>query len=221
MKNPILIHRTLRIHRLWPASLLAVFVASLAAHAVPIVLDLPDLMLQPNQANQTFTISVQNNAGTGVALNGVELNLIIGDGSGTGPAIEAVSVVTPGTLMFGSNNSGDLGSGDLSGGHGQIFERYTATSSGTVTLAPGTSDLATVTFDTTSVVPGDYSWSAKTSPNGVSYFTDTSGQVFPTLGDGTLTVVPEPVDVALPIFGGLAVLAGGLHRWCRRKASVR
>ena len=133
-----------------------------------------------------------------------------------------MSVVTPGTLLFGSNNNGDLGAGDLSGGLGQIFLRYTSTSSGTVTLGAGTFDLATVTFDTTGIGAGVYSWSAATSPNGVSYFTDTSlgGVLNPTLFGGTLTVVPEPVNVALSIFGGLAVLAGALRWWCRRKASA-
>jgi hypothetical protein len=86
MNNSILIHRTLRIPRrlprLWPASLLALLVAGLAAHAA-IILDLPDLVLQPNQSDQTFTISVQN-TGTSVQLNGVELNLVVGNGSGGG-----------------------------------------------------------------------------------------------------------------------------------------
>jgi hypothetical protein len=234
MDNPILVHQTLRIPRHvprhWLASVLALLVASPAAHAA-LVLDLPDLMLQPNQASQTFTITVQNTGDTGVQVNGVQLELIIGNGdvaiggSGEGPAFQAVTVVATSNLLFYPNNTGDRGAGNFAtnfppDGLKQLFQRLTSTSSGTVTLAPNSpSDLATVTFDTTGVQPGVYSWSATNSPNGISFFTDTSGQVFPTCIDGLLTVVPEPVNVALPIFGGLAVLACGLRRWCRRKTS--
>ena len=59
MNDPILTQRTLRIPRclprVWLASLLALFVAGLASRA-GLILDLPDLTLEPNQANQSFTI---------------------------------------------------------------------------------------------------------------------------------------------------------------------
>ena len=45
-------------------------------------------------------------------------------------------------------------------------------------------------------------------------------QVNPAFFDGTLTVVPEPVNVALPVFGGMVALAGGYRWWYRRKASA-
>jgi hypothetical protein len=234
MNNSILIHRALRnprrLPRLWLASLLVLFGAGLATRAA-LILDLPDLTLQPNQPNQIFTISVQND-GSSATLTGVQLQLIVGNGdvaiggSGGAPAFQAVSLLAPGSL-FAGNNTGDGGAGNFAtdfppNGLKQLFQRLTSTSSGTVALGTGTFDLATVTFDTTGIGPGNYSWAA-TSQFGASFFTDTSpgGVVTPTLAGGTLTVVPEPVNVALSIFGGLAVLTGGWRRWCRRKPSAR
>lgn len=229
MNGHLLAHPTLRIpHRLallcW-LSLLAFFGAGLGARAA-VIIDLPELTLLPNQANQVFTISVQND-GASVFLTGVQLELILGDGdiviggSGGAPAFEEVSLLAAGSL-FAGNNTGDRGAGNFAAafppdGLQQMFQRLTSTASGTVTLGIGTFDLATVIFDTTGIDPGDYSWSAATAPNGISYFTDTVGQLFPTLHDGTLTVAPEPVNVALAIFGGLAALVGGVRRWCRQE----
>jgi hypothetical protein len=226
MNNPIIIKRALyhprRIFQLCLPSMFALLTSSCLVTRADIIIDLPDLVLQPNQANQTFTISVQN-TGTSVQFTGVQLELITGNGdvsiggSGGAPAFQAVTLLASGDL-FASNNTGDRGAGNFAAdfppnGLTQVFERITSTSSGTVTLGNGTFALAAVTFDTTGIQPGVYSWSAATSPNGMSFFTDTSqaGVVNPTLFDGTLTVVPEPVNVALSIFCGLAVLGGGLR----------
>jgi len=226
MKKSSLLHRSLHIlrglPRLWLASFVAYLGAGLVARAA-LIIDLPDLTLQPNQPNQTFTFSVQNDGGS-VFLTGVQLDLIVGNGdvviggSGGAPAFQSVSLLAPGSL-FSGNNNGDLGAGNF-GSLQQLFQRSTSTSSGSVTLNAGTFNLATVTFDTTGIGPGDYSWSAATSPNGISFFTDTSpgGVLGATLFDGTLSVVPEPVNVALTIFGSLVALNGGLRWWSRRKA---
>lgn len=165
-----------------------------------VIIDLADWTLQPNLAGQSFTISVQNTGDTPEFFNGVQLDFIVEDGgpqleafggAKIGPAIRLVSVIAPGTL-FAGNNTGDAGFGDF-GGFDQMFNRYTTTSSGTVTLSPGTYALATIEFDTTGgIPPGVYSWSAASSWNGASYFLTTSGQLDPILYDGTLTVVPEP-----------------------------
>jgi len=217
MNNPILIHRTLHnprcLSRLWLPGMFALLISSCLVTRAIMIIDLPDLVLQPNQANQTFTITVQN-TGTSVQLTGVQFELITGNGdvsiggSGGAPAFQAVSLLASGSL-FAANNTGDRGAGNF-GGYRQLFERLTTTSSGTVTLANGTFDLATVTFDTTGIGPDVYSWSAEHSPNGASFFTDTSsgGVVNPTFFDGTLTVVPEPVNVALGVFAGVAGLFG-------------
>jgi hypothetical protein len=184
-----------------------------------LTIQLPNLDLQPNLANQDFTFLVQNISGLDVLLTGVQLELIVADGgpgvggSIVGPAIQQVSVTTPGTLLFGSNNTTDRGHGAYPGN--EVFQRLTSTSSGTVTISAGSSPtLATITFDTTGVAPGEYSWSAATSPNGPSFFTDMSsgGVLNPTLIDGTLTVVPEPQQYALAVGLGLLAAAFG-RRW--------
>ena len=79
--------------------------------------------------------------------------------------------------------------GDFSGLR-QVFERLTSTASDTVQVPNGTTPLAVVTFDTTGIAPGVYHWSALSSPNGSSFFTDTnaSPQITPMLVDGTLTI---------------------------------
>jgi hypothetical protein len=231
MNDPILIHRALRVPRrlpgFWLAGLLAFLVAALTARAA-LFLDLPDLTLQPNQANQIFTISIQISDAS-VQLTGVQLELIIGNGdvavggSGGAPAFQAVSLLASGSV-FAGNNTGDRGAGNFAAnfppnGLRQVFQRLTSTSSETVTLSPGTFDLATVTFDTTGIGPGVYSWSAATSPNGLSFFTDTSqgGKVNPTLFGGTLTVVPEPVNGALGIFAGLVSILSFVRGWRARR----
>ena len=183
-----------------------------------LTIQLPDLVLQPDSANQDFTFSVQNTSVSDVFVTGVQLELIVADGgpgvggSIIGPAIQEVSVTASGTL-FSGNNTGDRGHGAYPGN--EVFQRLTSTSSGTVTIsAEASPTLATITFDTTGVAPGEYQWSAASSPNGPSFFTDTStgGVLNPTLIDGTLTVVPEPQQYALAVSLGLLVAAFG-RRW--------
>ena len=50
----------------------------MGAQAIPTI-DLPDLTLQANQANQTFTIQIENSGGA-IDLTGVQLELMTGDG---------------------------------------------------------------------------------------------------------------------------------------------
>jgi len=249
MNESALSHQVRRVRccvsRVWMVSFLAVLGFGLAAHAA-LILDLPDLSLQRNQAGQSFTISVKNTGGR-LDFSGVQLELIVGDGdvavggSGGAPAFQGVTLLTPGHL-FAANNTGDAGAGNYAGdfppsGLLQLFQRKTSTDSGYVTLAAGTvesptvSALATVTFDTTGIDPGTYSWAATwTIPSvgtATSFFTDSTGQVFPDeLSAGTLTVVPEPVNVALGILG--CVLAGAqslrsprLRRWLAREGLFR
>lgn len=190
--------RFLRLHSVlaWAAAIAS---AGLTAQAA-VIIDLPDWTLLPNLAGQSFTISVQNNGDAPAYFNSVQLDFIVEDGgpqleafggANIGPAIRLVSVIAPGTL-FEDNNTGEAGFGDF-GGLNQMFNRYTTTASGTVTLNPGTYALATIEFDTTGGIPlGVYTWSASTSWNGPSSFMTTSGQLDPILYDGTLTVVPEP-----------------------------
>lgn len=206
-----------------PLTVLASLAATLAAQAIPTI-DLPDLALQANQANQTFTIQIEN-TGSPINLTGVQLELITGNGdvrvggSGGAPAITGVSVISSG-LLFAGNNTGDRGAGNFSGTYvpplQQVYQRLTSTSSGAVFLGSGTFDLATVTFDTTGITSGVYSWSAAASPNGKSFLTDTnpSPMVSPRLADGTLTVqatpVPNTTSTAIVLLLSMVMLA-----WCQ------
>lgn len=205
-------------------------VAAILALAWPaqaaLIIDLPDLVLQPNQAGQAFTFSVQND-GASVGLNGIQLELIVADGGPqvpggtiTGPAIRMVSVIYSGTL-FAGNNTGDRGAGNVFGGntYDQVFQRLTSTSAGTVSLDSGTFLLASIEFDTTGGIPaGQYTWSVSSSPNGVSYFTDGNGQIFPTLIPGVLTVVPESEYCGMA--AALIALGAALAQCCRNPARV-
>jgi hypothetical protein len=212
---------------------LVVSIASLLSAGLSLqaqlTIQLPDLVLQPDLANQDFTFSVHNTSGSDVLLTGVQLQLYTADGgpgvggSIVGPAIQQVSVIAPGTLFTGNNN-GDLPTPPTPGAYpgGQLFFRKTSTSAGTVTIAAGASAiLATIQFSTVGVSPGTYTWTASdptpTGPytfNGPSFFTDTSlgGVLNPTLIDGTLTVVPEPQQYALAVGLGLLAAAFG-RRW--------
>ena len=85
------------------------------------------------------------------------------------------------------------------------------------TVLAGCANLATVTFDTTGIGSGGISWGAATSLNGKGYYSDTvhTHIDFTSLIDGTLTFVPEPVNLALGIFGSL-LAAVALCRWWRK-----
>src|SRR5262245_11428348 len=108
--TPRMFNLSHRCRRPWLASLVALVGLAYAVNAA-LIIDLPDLTLQPSMAGQSFTIGVQN-TGSSVGLSGVQLELIIGNGdtaiggSGGAPAFMAVTLVTP-TLLFGSNNNGD------------------------------------------------------------------------------------------------------------------
>lgn len=199
-----------------PAVLAAVLLGSIGARGV--VLDLPDLVLLPDQADQSFVIHVHN-PGLPLALTGVQLELATAGGGpaagGTlGPAIQGGSLVAVG-LLFAGNNSGDEGAGILLP---QVFERVTETASGTVTLptlaldGPGVG-LATVVFDTRGVPAGEYTWTASSGPNGSTIFVGegTDPTIAATFFGGTLTVVPEVAEMS--VLGGLAL--AGFAGWRR------
>lgn len=184
-----------------------------------LVIDLPELSLAYNQPNQTFSLSAQNTGGSAVSLSGLQLELQVADGGpaagGTllGPSITEVRLTAPGTLFGEVPNTGEAGGGALLP---QIFQRYTSTASGTLSMPTGPSVIATITFDTSGVPPGDYTFAA-TSLNGPSFFTDAGGPISATLLLGNLTVVPEVGSSAMVTGLALAVTAPFLLR--RRAAS--
>ncbi len=181
-----------------------------------LTIDLPELNLNPNEANQSFDITIAN-GGAALAVTGIGFNIQVADGgpsipapnTGTidGPEITAVDVFT-GTA-FASNNNGPGGTGGIVGG--QFFERTTLTSSGTVEIPSGTSKIATVTFDTTGFFNGTFDLTMNTL-NGPTKFTTTGGDEIPTLLNGSLTIVPEPGTTALWASLGLAGLVAARRR---------
>ena len=167
---------------------------------------------------QTIYLSV-NNSGSPITVGALNFYIQLGDGTGTTPYISSVDLLT-GTI-FASNNSGQSAdSGNLP--QNQFYGVLKA--SGPVGSGPviptGLSQLATISFVTTGTPSGTFSLSFGST----DYFTDTTSPVGVGLsftpGELDLAAVPEPVNVALPIFGGLVALATGCSRWCRRKASV-
>jgi hypothetical protein len=207
--------------RLVLAGIAALCLSTATAARAQIVLDLNDLILQPNLAGQMFTISVQNN-GPAVDLTGVQLDFMVGDGGPEigggieGPHITGGSVIDSG-LFFSPNNVGETGAGNFGLSLNQLYQFKTSTSSGSsLNMGLGSFALATIQFDTTGgIAPGVYDWTASGSPNGASFFTGTGGSpvINPTLFTGTLSVVPEPQQTALLIGTGLI----GFAAWRRMR----
>jgi hypothetical protein len=205
--------------RLRRALLVGAVLGGISAPAQSLItIRLPDLVLQPNMAGQVFafdpiTVDAQ---GAVLPLTGVQLELLVADGGSEvggsilGPAISGVTLTAPG-LIFDLNNQGDLGAGSLAR---QVYQRMTVTAPGSsIAVNALGSPFAIVTFDTTGgVLPGVYTWSAFSSPNGSSFFTDTSSSaiLLPVFENGTLTVVPEPGAAALA--AGILLLGFGLWR---------
>lgn len=160
-------------------------------------------------------MSLYNDAPSGsISLGGVNFFLTVGGGT-SGP-----------TLSVTSGAGVDLVTGTLfASGFGQFpigTEQSRSQAWGTLVNSPGVSlaagqtvRLATLTFDSFPVGSYmlDFSGTSFADPQG-----GTIGSV--TLPSEMLTVVPEPVNVALPVFGGMVALAGGYRWWYRRKASA-
>jgi hypothetical protein len=149
---------------------------------------LPDLTLQPNTI-ESFELSIQNN-GSARTVNGIAVYLEV---LGSGPTISDVDVIT-GTIFGAVANSGPS---KASANGDRIFYSAT-TATGTVDVEPGSSKFASVAFDTTGIAPGSYTYTLNTS-FGATFYSTTGNPVelYPTSVNGTLTVVPEPAEVAL------------------------
>ena len=92
-----------RITKKWSAQAaltgFAMFACVLSCQAQVIIIDLPDLLLQPNTPNQSFDLFVQN-GGTPFAVTGILTETQVADGgpeagfSIDGPSISNVDVIT-------------------------------------------------------------------------------------------------------------------------------
>lgn len=164
-------------------------------------IDVGEIFLQPNVAAQVVELWVYNSASTNVPVQGIELNLQIGDGglliggSTEGPGISVVDLVA-GTI-FEANN---LGTNDASGRpqeeHPLLGFYSTVTRTATVDLpAASRMRLARVTFDTRGLESGRWALAVGATVNGPTRFVnlvsggqDGSGAINPRIEDGFLQI---------------------------------
>ena len=181
---------------------MVILLAAAVAPAAPIIhgansLDgLGNYHLLPDTPDQQIQIFVRG----GDPVQGVAFNIAIADGgpdaggSVVGPMITAVDILT-GTIFDGNNTGLGSAAGVLAP---QIAFFSTTTATGTV---PAEGLLATVTLDTTGFAAGQtFDLIVSQTVNNPTMF----GAVTPTVLDGTLTMVPEPIGL-LPV-GGLLLL---------------
>lgn len=197
--------------------------------AVDLSITVGTIGLSPNTPGQTVDLFIANTGDTAFKTQGLTLRFQIDDGLGGGnaPILTMVDAVngTPwvGNLLGSQNNQTTQSEfwdvrlfSDFLGG------QYAELGANSVTK------LATATFDTTGLTSGTWdfrlaSFTLNPNPGDTKYNLFGSGiEFFPTVNNGQISVtpVPEPVHLALPIFGSLAVLIGGARRWWRRKTSA-
>jgi len=182
-----------------------------AQAAVILDVDVGNPSLAGNTAGQTFDLYIVNNGDT-LQAQGLTFRLEILGGSGL--SISSLDLVT------GTPWAGQLGSVTIVNSLPQLWEVNVLSdffSNKYAELgASSSTKLGTITFDTAGLGTGPWTLvfdGTKYNPLG-----NPGNEIFPTFTGGqiTLTPVPEPVHVALPIFGGLAVVIGGVRRWRHR-----
>jgi hypothetical protein len=197
-------------------ALLALVGASAAAQAASTI-TVGDHDLVEGATGQTVAIMVSGDD----LIDTVSLYMTINGGVGPAPVVTAVDYVNaPGLIFQPTTNIGNVvfdDPYDLPG-----LEPATGTqvtNSGDKVLADGM--LALVTFDTTDVAPGVYSWSllAHEIYGNSDLGTDANEQpIVPVIVDGSLIVaVPEPSTLALAV---IAAMGAGLAALGRRKRRV-
>jgi len=187
---------------------LALILCLSASHGrAALVINVGSVLLQPNAPDQLVVFSIRNTGVVGVDVAGISFFIQVADGgpeapggSILGPHITGVDILT-GT-SFAANNVGQTDAGSLP----QLANWTTITSSGHVTLVGLSSiTLASVTFDTTGF-SDPQTWDLKlggTLGGPTLYFVEGGGEIVPTIFDGSIALVPEPVNLALGVFGGV------------------
>jgi len=167
-----------------------------------LIINVGNIDLLPNQSGQQHIFQVQNTGGTAVETLGIQFNIQIDSGGAliVAPTITAVNILT--STIFASDNNGQAGGADTV----RRWEVYTLENGSLPKpgIPTGFSTVATVTFDTTGFSSGTWNLFLTTPAGGTAYLDPNTGDPMAmTLNAGTLTVVPEPVNVALGVFGCL------------------
>jgi hypothetical protein len=173
-----------------------------------------DHYMAPNSV-QTFDIYV---TGTDL-IDTVDLFMTVNGGNGPAPIITAIDLIGPGTL-FADNNTGLY-----------VYSEFGLPSltpvAFTTTIPPfGPPDtrlpeylvanglLARVTFDSTGITSGTYTWSLTDhlwGPTDLGFDPIFFDFIYPTIVNGTITV-PEPSSIALATIGLVGLAAYRLRR---------
>ena len=182
--------------------------------ASSIVFNIGSHTLLPNQADQSILFSLSGNG----IFAGLNFSAVVEDGfpeiSGStinGPNLTAVDLIGIGVgNVFSANHTGQT---DLGSGAQALFYSVT-TQSGAVSAS---GQLGKLTVDTTGILAGYFALSvggnvALSIP--ATQFIDSVGTVLTaSIGDGTITVVPEPKQVVILCgFLSMIVVFVGRHR---------
>ena len=179
---------------------LLLLAAATTARAAPTV-NVGTVTLFANTLNSPFLIDVTG----GDAVQGLNLDVQVGNGLTGGPSIVSVDIIGPGTI-FHSSNTGQSGAGLIGS---QFFEATTTTNpavGGGSVAALGT--LARITIDTTGYFSGDFDLKLSGTLNGSSNFGNLAGS----FTNGTLHLVAAPV----PEPGAVAVIGVAVTALLRR-----
>ncbi len=197
----------------------ALVLAAICSQAVAdLILNVGNISLLPNTPGQVVSFSLTNSDFTGILVESFEFNLQVADGGpGVGGVIVAPTITTvdlaTGTI-FSLNNTGTQNNGIAP----QMAAYSILTSSNTVSIPVGSSQIASVTFDTTGFSTGVWSLLMSSATiNGTTKYvnTQTTGDIIPLITDGTLTVIPEPEWCA--VVAGVAFTG---FAWVRRRRSA-
>lgn len=192
--------------------------AGLAASHAQLFIEVGLHPLQPDQSGQIVDLFVENRGTEDIQVTGLTFNAQVADsgpisegGSGVidGPNITAVDIVS-GTV-FDANNLGQLNLVTVP----QSWSSSVMTQNGTTTaLAAGTTTrLARLTL-TTETFSTPQTWDLKVF--GTAYLDENSVPILPTVTEGAVSVVPEPVHSTI---AALALI--GLVLLRRRERLIR